>query len=432
MLIRSLWKTLDALILIFAIVLANLRAFSFWTLFPDTSSFPGEAWAEIVLWMIVFGFVMLILWQDGLLSGYTFFWKKNPWLIVFLSLTLISTFWSVEPSVTIYRSLELIFTSLIGAYIGIRYDIKGLLNILLWTGIVFVIISFIIATSLPEMGRMFNPPYDGAWRGIYWNKNHIAGIMSLLNSVFLLVSMTGFPKKRFLTAISAIFYILSLVLVYLSKSAAGYILVILLHFAIILTVLWLKFQDHFKRKHYFAFLVISSVGLVTVLTNLKFAFGLFNRNPTLTGRVQLWQYLLESVISQRFWFGNGFGALWTFEAFRRSVQLHIGWGYPVVMADNGYLDMLLHLGIVGAILFLVTFAVMCQRVYKYALVKRTLVDFFPLILMWFAFFANISFSFFMELESFVWLLLTAVLFLATKNLSANHRLGGKTMSGTVG
>src|SRR6266545_5779889 len=187
MLTRSLWKALNVLILIFVIILANLRAFSFWTLFPDVSSFLGGAWAEIVLWVFTFGLVILILWQDRLLGNYIFFWKRNPWLLAFLMLTLVSTFWSIEPSVTVYRSLELIFTSLIGAYIGIRYDIKGLLRILLWTGILFVMISFIIAINLPEMGRMFNPPYGGAWRGIYWNKNHLAGIMSLLNSVFLLI-----------------------------------------------------------------------------------------------------------------------------------------------------------------------------------------------------------------------------------------------------
>jgi exopolysaccharide production protein ExoQ len=431
MLTRSFWKALEVLILIFVIILANLRAFSFWTLFPDASSFLGGAWAEIVLWVFTFGLVILILWQDRLLGNYIFFWKRNPWLLAFLMLTLVSTFWSIEPSATVYRSLELIFTSLIGAYIGIRYDIKGLLRILLWTGILFVMISFIIAINLPEMGRMFNPPYGGAWRGIYWNKNHLAGIMSLLNSVFLLLAVTSFTKNIPITIVSAAFYFLSLALVYLSKSAAGYLLVILLHFAVLLPVVWLKFRDQLNRKHYFAFLIVVFVGLAAVLANLKFVFGVFNRDPTLTGRVQLWQYLLENIISQRFWFGYGFGGLWTFESFRRSVQLHIGWGYPVVMADNGYLDMLLHLGIIGAVMFLVTFAIMWQRTYKYALSKRRLIDFFPLILMWFAFFANISFSFFMELESFVWLVMAAVLFQATKSLSATVDHDGKMMTESI-
>jgi exopolysaccharide production protein ExoQ len=197
---------------------------------------------------------------------------------------------------------------------------------------------------------------------------------------------------------------------FFAKSAAGYILFIVLHAVIFCSWLWLRFAERLQRKHYYIILGVFVAGSALILSNLDIVFGLFNRNSTLTGRVGLWDYLLKSMVSQRPWWGHGFGAFWTLDSFRENVRLHVGWASQPLIGDNGFLDILLHVGVIGLLIFLTIFITASIRSFRYAISHRTLMGFFPLMVMVYAFFANISFSLFAETEVFVWFLIVAVLF----------------------
>ena len=64
--------------------------------------------------------------------------------------------------------------------------------------------------------------------------------------------------------------------------------------------------------------------------------------------------------------------------------------------------------IFSGVLMLVT-----VRSLLYGVSRKTLTAFFPLLVMVYAFFANITFSLFAETEVFVWFLIIAALFMAT-------------------
>jgi O-antigen ligase len=117
------------------------------------------------------------------------------------------------------------------------------------------------------------------------------------------------------------------------------------------------------------------------------------------------------MVSQRPWWGYGFGAFWTFDSFRENVRQHIGWASQPLIGDNGFLDILLHVGVVGLLIFLIVLVIAFIRSFRYAISHRTLEGFFPLIIMIYAVFANISFSLFAETEVFVWFLIVVVLFM---------------------
>jgi len=72
---------------------------------------------------------------------------------------------------------------------------------------------------------------------------------------------------------------------------------------------------------------------------------------TLTGRTQLWSELL-TYVRIRPLLGYGFGAFWTAE-HTADVSLALGWAVP--HAHNGYLEIVLELGVVGLSLFVTTF-----------------------------------------------------------------------------
>lgn len=114
---------------------------------------------------------------------------------------------------------------------------------------------------------------------------------------------------------------------------------------------------------------------MVVLTNLDFVFDLFNRNTTLTGRVGLWEHILDIVSQKPCWLGHGFGAVWMLDAFREDVRLGIGWASQPLIGDNGFIDILLHLGIVGLMMFAGLLVTAFIRAIKYAVSHKTLADF---------------------------------------------------------
>jgi O-antigen ligase len=116
--------------------------------------------------------------------------------------------------------------------------------------------------------------------------------------------------------------------------------------------------------------------------------------------------------------GYGYGAIWSISAFRFGLGQSVGWRFPVLIGDNGFVDILLSIGIVGLIPFLGVFIQTWVRSIKHAINYRTQINFFPVLIMVFALMANISYSLFLETESFVWLLMITVLFIpnSTDNL----------------
>lgn len=110
----------------------------------------------------------------------------------------------------------------------------------------------------------------------------------------------------------------------------------------------------FVKEKYIGFYVTAAVVLVLFA---QFAFGIFDlgvdmlgKDPTLTGRTDLWKILLASNINPLF--GAGFESFWLGE--RREKLWDIYWWHPNE-AHNGYLEAYLNLGLIGLALLLLLF-----------------------------------------------------------------------------
>lgn len=405
--------TIEGCVLFVAIALANLRALMFFTLYPETGSVFGPAWIEISLWILTAIGVGYLLVRDNLIARYVSIWRMNWVLGTFLILALISTLWSLDFSATLFRSLELFFATLVASYVGIRYRSDQLMNIIFWFGAFMLIFSIVLVFGAPPTGTMPWAPFNGAWRGMYWHRNHLSSITALVNAVFLLRGISAFERRLTTGILDGVFYILSTVVVFFAKSATGYILFVALHVFVICAWLWIRFSSRLRGWHYGVVLGIFIAGSILILSNLDIVFGLLNRSSTLTGRTDLWNYLLNDVFPNRPWFGHGFGAIWTSEDFRIETQGQIGWTSPVLIADNGFLEISLHLGAVGLLIIGCILVIAIIRSFRYGVSRKTLTGFLPLLIMFYAVIANISFSLFAETEVFVWVLLVTVLFITT-------------------
>lgn len=404
----------DGNILTLTFVLSNLRATMFVYLHPDTSILLGPAWIEIFLWIVVFAGVIYTLKQENLLAEYVLRWRRNWILGLFVFFILISILWSVDRTVTLFRALEILFATLVASYIGIRNSPERLMEFLFWFGAVLLILTVAVVYAAPQTGVMEWSPYNGAWRGLYWNRNHLASISALLSALFISRLILAIAIRNPKGVLDGIFYLFSLLILYFAKSATGYILFIALNGMIFCVWLWLKYSYRLRSSHYYLFAALSLVGAIWLFTNAEAVLALFNRSASLTGRVPLWEALLTNAVLRRPWLGHGFGAVWSSESFRVEIMQLAGWVAQPLIADNGYLEILLHLGAVGAGIFLLFLCTVFIRSYRYALAEKTFYGFFPLLVVCYALLANVSFSLFAETEVFIWFLLVSVLFQVSK------------------
>jgi exopolysaccharide production protein ExoQ len=210
-----------------------------------------------------------------------------------------------------------------------------------------------------------------------------------------------------------------LVILYFARSATGYIVFIVLNLSVFFILLWLRLNAHLQRMHYLLVLIGGTLAFILVLMNLDVVFGFFHRNSTMTGRVGLWSQLLD-IASRRLWLGHGFGAVWMLDSFRAQVQQLTGWASQPLIGDNGFLDIYLHLGIIGLTLLISVLTYAAIHSLRYAVGQKTLVSFFPLLVLIYALFANITFSLFAETEVFVWFLIVAVLFMTMRGIQSRQ------------
>jgi O-antigen ligase len=88
-----------------------------------------------------------------------------------------------------------------------------------------------------------------------------------------------------------------------------------------------------------------------------------NEMESLTGRIPLWTELLQKPVSDKLLLGHGYGAFWT-AAHVKEMSDSYGWLIP--NAHSTYIDLLLSVGLIGAIL--------CVSVLIVALIKASLLE----------------------------------------------------------
>jgi O-antigen ligase len=255
-------------------------------------------------------------------------------------------------------------------------------------------------------------PHAGSWRGIFWHKNFTGSLMAFGTMIFLFSGLTAPDHNNVRKIICAFGYVLAVIFVVYSRSAAGVAIWLGLSAGTISLFIWTKIKYRMTRTHYIVLAAGILALVLSALWKLDFIFSLLNRESSLTGRLPLWNHLFSEA-GNRPILGHGFGAIWLLRDFRAQVTRAQGWSFIITNSHNGYMDILLGLGALGLLLALAISIIALYRGWRYFINDGRMESSLPLLIALYFLLANLSISFFLESEVFHWVLLVAILFSTT-------------------
>lgn len=299
-------------------------------------------------------FFLLMRWKETL-------WKsmQELFLWLFLGWTFLSVFWAANFSASLYMNLKLVGTIIIGLSLGIRYSLKEQLQILAWAFGLAAILSLFYCLVLPQKGIMAGSlELEGAWQGIYSQKNVLGRNMTISSLVFLLQLMIC-TRYRWLIWCGLS---LSFALVILSTSKTALVVLITL---LALMPLYRALRLSYSLLIPCLSIVVLMAGSLALLllSQLDIIFGSLGKDATLTGRIPLWETVFTK-IWERPWLGYGYGGFWLgWEGESADIWRIEIWEPP--HAHNGLIDIWISIGLIGVILAILTFAFTLLRSFWY-------------------------------------------------------------------
>ena len=227
---------------------------------------------------------------------------KHWFILMIPGFCLLSTLWSDYPPQTLRFSIQLLLTFMIAIAVGRLISPRSAVKIMYFVMLVAVLDN--IANGVVRS--------DGAWMGIYSSKNHFAtemALFTLLSTALALDPTINRPLRMLALACVPV----GLILVVLGQ-AFGALLVTPPALLTVATGLLLRRFGGWQKV---AFLVVVTLLFLASIVLFVFyweqMFGNLliysGKDSTLTGRTDIWAIGLQ-VISERPFFGVGFGAFW--------------------------------------------------------------------------------------------------------------------------
>jgi exopolysaccharide production protein ExoQ len=234
-------------------------------------------------------------------------------------------------------------------YMMVRYTLDQVLELFLVLGTSTIMASIVFALGMPQYGLDQMGGHSSAWKGIFSAKNYL-GNLALF---FLTVAVSYRPRTPFLRSVRFCQIFFCLTAVAFSHAATAYLLtaVYIVYFGI------LRSLRRFRKKDYFLicvmFAVIVSAMVAVIVLWPACLFELLGKDITLTGRTGIWSAIMDSIVKRPL-AGYGYEAFWLgLEGESYHVILTVSW--VLAQAQNGFLDVLLEVGVTGLVIVLLVF-----------------------------------------------------------------------------
>jgi O-antigen ligase len=304
-------------------------------------------------------FLVLILLAIGILMSRSFNWSRffacNIAGMAFISFALVSVCWSDFPFVAFKRWFRDLgnYVVILVALSDTR-PLEAVRTLLRRLGYLLIPLSLLLVKYYPDIGMQYNIWTGTAmYVGPTTSKNGL-GIVCLVSGLFFFWdtvvrwSDRKQSRNRRIILVNLAFLAMTLYLMHVADSATSRLCL-----AIGCLVITAAHSKAGRRRH--TVLRIAIPACLCLYITLAFGFGInltallaeaVGRNPTLTGRTDIWDLLLTMHTNPLV--GTGYGSFWL------GPRLNVIWQSPVGAineAHNGYLELYLNLGLIGLFLF---------------------------------------------------------------------------------
>jgi O-antigen ligase len=263
--------------------------------------------------------------------------------------------WSIDRTATLYAAAALICSVAVAADISVTFSIDEQVDLLA----VVLSIAMVLSLAAELFAPGLIPSGDNAStvspHGIFAYKNVFGRVICLT-----LAACMARRNRSHLSAGLLLTGALALALLSRSASAFGYA-------ALTGAVFFLcPLIQLTPKRRAFALLCCGCAAIVLVYVvwqNFDVITYAVDKDPTLTGRTDLWRYSLTD-IADRPWLGFGYEAFWTQSSEPARLIREAQWE-TAPHAHNGYIDMALYIGILGLGVYVALFYTYCRKAIRY-------------------------------------------------------------------
>jgi O-antigen ligase len=321
------------------LALAMMSEALFGPVFAPDQTLDGPEWLRLIWLPVYAGFAGMAVLRAPRLASV---WLPGLAVGALVLLAFASERWSIAPDITGRRSLALLFTTLFGLLLAARYGWKALIELVAATSLLLAVGSCVAALAFPSFG-VHADLHPGAWKGLWYEKNMLGAVMAR-GALACLCAAVIAPERRRLWATAAV---LCGALVLMSTSKTS-LIGLLLAVGGVAAVAVVRRGGAVAVAAVWCLALGAGVGAIVMLTAPELVLQALGKDPTLTGRTDIWAALLRQV-QERPWTGYGYAAFWEPDLgpawyVRRDVQ----WEAPT--AHNGWLEVLIQLGWPGLVL----------------------------------------------------------------------------------
>ncbi|WP_130909783.1 O-antigen ligase family protein [Pseudomonas sp. Sample_9] len=280
------------------------------------------------------------------------FYRQNLFLLLFLGCVAASISWSSEPMLSFKRFVALLSVVFFAGFIAWRYSIERIAFLFGCVIGAAALVGLIFAVIRPDIAFISGGIRDGAFRGVFAEKN--AG--ARLNAIAILLLL---PMIRQRNPMAMLYGLFALIAIGLAQSATAIALIVAgtASYAYFITLIRLRIN-----RSLLAFTAATLVFFLlcgVLYANYAMLLELVGRDPSLTDRTLIWE-LLQPLIDDQFLKGYGFGAFW---ASADADAFITRWGY-IGNAHSGYVETLLNGGLIQLIALLLMFAQTLSKRYR--------------------------------------------------------------------
>jgi exopolysaccharide production protein ExoQ len=268
-----------------------------------------------------------------------------PFYVLLVSLFMgLSSFWSLSSQASMKGAIFFLLSSLIIMVLFRELYYRFCLNEIYSALFLFFFISMwaSVVLHLVGMGQMTEGEYAGVMNGIFPHKNFLAR-MAVMSIVLSFMMPLGSAKKMLLL-------IPSVYSMFMAGSVGAPIYAVLAFISMHSIQMFIKGSK--ARIQVVVGGVLVLISLLFLIAYLDILLNNIGKDLTFTGRTFIWEYALE-FISERPVLGFGYEAFWPTQNGMILNLYGLFWDVP--HAHNGFLDLLLELGLVGLLFFLIIF-----------------------------------------------------------------------------